>query len=119
MLGCDLQGVALPDVASQTYVEPGIPEQIVDQGCGGRLSVASGDAYFLRRVIAPRELNLRNDADSLVRHFADHRNGVRDSRTLDDFVGVEYQVLGMPSLFERYIPFPEFVGIAVLNLPVV
>ena len=98
VLGGHLVGVALADIASETYVEAGVAQHVVDQRGRGGLAVAAGDADLLGSVVAARELYFRDDGDAGLQCLAHQRCGVRDAGTLDDLVGAEDFFRGVMTL---------------------
>ena len=84
--------------ASETYVEAGVAQHVVDQRGRGGLAVAAGDADLLGPVVAARELYLRDDGDAGLQRLAHQRGGVRDAGTLDDLVGAEDFFRGVMTL---------------------
>ena len=119
LLSCHLQGVALAYVAAEADVQARLLEQVVDERGGSGLAVASGDADLLRAVVPCRELDFGDDVYAFLLRFPDHGRGARDARTLDDFVGIEYQLLAVLSLFVGYLPLLEHADVAVGYLPLV
>ena len=102
-----LIGVALSDVAAESYIKAGLHQKVIDQRCGSGLSVASGDAYLLRSVISPCEFDLRDDVDAAVGYLLHHRSLRRYSRALHHLVRIEDEVFRMLSLLVRDLPLVE------------
>ena len=73
LLGSHLESIALSDVAAEAHIHTCVLEQVIDEGCSCGLSVASGDAHFLCRVISACKLDLRDDADAAVSDLLHHR----------------------------------------------
>ena len=119
MLGRDLIGVGLADVAAEAHVQAGVLQQVVDQGRGRGLAVGAGDADLLRGVEAARELDLGHDVRALLPELPHQGNGARDARGLDDLVGVEDQALRVVALLEGDFPLLEFIDILLLDLSLV
>ena len=67
-----LKGVALAYIASQTHIEPCLPEQVVDERGSGGLAVGSGDADFLCAVVAGSEFDFGDHVGSLGLQFPDY-----------------------------------------------
>ena len=106
-------------VAAEADVQARLLEQVVDERGGSGLAVASGDADLLRAVVPCRELDFGDDVYAFLLRFPDHGRGARDARTLDDFVGIEYQLLAVLSLLVGYLPLLEHADVAVGYLPLV
>ena len=99
--------VALSDVSAQSDVEAGVLEQVIDQGSGCGLSVASGDAHLLCRVISARELDLRDHVDAAFDDLLHHRCRRWDAWALDDLISVEDKFLRVLALLVWNIPLLE------------
>ena len=119
LLGRDLQGVALADVAAQARVETGLPEEVVDQGGGGRLAVRAGHADLLRAVVARREFDLGDDVRPLLAQGLDHGRRAGNAGALDDLVRIEDLLGRVPALLEGDVPLLQRGEVLVLDLPVV
>ena len=119
LLGGHLISVAHSDIASQTYVEACLLEQVVDQGSSRGLSVGSGNTDLLGRIVTACELDFGDYSDSFLFDLLHHRNGRRYARALDDLVGIQNQFLSMLTLLERDIPFLESLDILPVYLSLV
>ena len=105
-----LHGVALPDVAAQTYVQACVLQEIVDERGGRGLAVAAGDADFLRRVVVAGELDLGNDGRALFVEFDHQWRGLRDTGALDHEVCSEDTVGAVAAFLEGDVPFLQFAA---------
>ena len=89
---------------------------MIDERRGGSLSITSRDAYHLRIGVASGKLNLADDMNALGDNLLYHRSLVGDTRTLDDFVGIEDFFLGMLSFLPLDVTFIEHLLILILYL---
>ena len=92
-LGSHLISIALADVTAQTHVHSCLLEEMINQGSGSGLSVATCDAHLLCIVIATCELDFRDHIDAAVCEFSHHRGSCRDAGALDDLVCIENKIL--------------------------
>ena len=103
--------ITLAYVASETDVEAGILQQVVNQRSCGGLAVASGDADLLGCIVPSCKLDFRYDSDAVFCDLPNHRSLRRNSRALYHFVSVENQFFGMSALLVWNIPFIEHSSI--------
>ena len=119
LAGRDLICVALAYVPSETYVEPGFLQQVINERGRGGLSVRAGHADLPGAVVARRKLYLRDYMDSGPDDAAYDFRTAGDAGTLYDLVGIEYPVHAVPALLEGYLPLAQGLGIFVLERPAV
>ena len=111
-----LQSQALADVACQAHVIASRLDDVVDQGGGSGLSVASGDANHLGIRISASKLYLADDRSTLSHQLLYHGSFLRDARAFDDFIGIQYLFLRMMSLFPFDVMFIHQFLVVVFDL---
>ena len=103
----------MTDVASQSGIVACLTEDVEDQTGGGGLAVGTRDTDHLRCGVATGKLNLADDGNALLNGLADHRGCVGNSGTLDDFIGIQDELLGMVPFLPRDAPFIEHLLVFV------
>ena len=118
-LGRHLECVAFSYVSSQSHVQTRLLEQVVDERCSGGLAVRPRYAYFLRVVIARRELDFGNYRGVQGLELFDDGYARRNAWTLYNLVGRENFLLRVTAFLIIDSPFVEGFLIFRLYLPVV
>ena len=62
---CHLQGQTVTNIAGQSGIQACLLEDVVDEGCGGCLAVAAGDAHHLGMGVTGSKLYLTDDGRTL------------------------------------------------------
>ena len=72
---------------------------MIDERCGGGLTIRASDANHLRVGVSASELNLTEDMNTFTDDFLNHGSGIGDAWTLDNLVGIENLFLCVLSFF--------------------
>ena len=111
-----LIGQALTYVACQAHVIACALEDVVDERCGGSLTITTRDTHHLGIGVASGKLNLRDYRNALLGNLAHHGRLGRYARALDHLVGIEDKLLGVLPILPCDMVFLEHLLVVLLNL---
>ena len=109
----------IPHIPGQSHVIPGLLQYMIQQQSSSSFPVTPRDTIHLRIRVPSRKLDLGNHLDSLLPQSHDHRQLIRNTRTL------HHQICGGNAFFRvlpLFILYPQFLQhtlILVGQLPLV
>ena len=119
LLTGNLEGEAAPHVAGEPHIYARVLEYMVgEEGCSG-LSVTSGDTYHFCVGISSGKFDFGNHGNPFFSDCLHDGGGGRDAGTFHHFVGCEYAVHRVLSLFPFYTFFVEHTAILLSDCSVV
>ena len=113
---CHLVGQASPDITRKTHVVACTLEDVVDERCGGRLTVTTRDAHHLGVGVASGKLDFRDHGDTLFGNLAHHGRLGRYARALDYLIGIEDKFLGVLPILPCDMVLLEHLPVVLLYL---
>ncbi len=119
VLARNLQGEATAYVAGESDIYTGLTQYVVCQQCCSGLSVRACDTYHLGVGVASGELDFRYYRYPFFRDFYHYGGSRGDAGAFYHLVGVEYEMLGVSALFERYVFLFKLRGVALGDISVV
>ena len=102
-----LQSQTSSYVSCQSYIISRRLKDMIYQRGGGSFAIAPGDAHHFCVGVSAGKLNLADDVNTFLDGFLHHWRFFRDTRTLDNLVGIKYLFFRMLPLFPFNLAFIE------------